>query len=148
MPRYTTPIISTFYITILILLTFLSTPTIARPGLRTRGLPGAVYVCDGTDFSGNCAWRPPEDNCIIVSSAKSIGPDPDGRCTLFQKFDCTGEVQTLDFPGAGSGLPTFQAIKCTANESSKRSVVEREEIGVENENRISVVEGNLELAEV
>lgn len=45
----------------------------------------------------------------------SIGPDPDGTCTLYKKFDCTDEVRTITFPGMAGGLPKFTAFKCMPN---------------------------------
>lgn len=91
----------------------------ARPNLQRRGLPGAVYICDGMDFRGNCQWNAPSDRCIIQgpagSGVVSMGPDPDGKCILFEKSDCTGQVvETVRFPGYVGGLPTFASFRCEA----------------------------------
>jgi hypothetical protein len=54
----------------------------------------------------------------------SIGPDPDGSCILYEKFDCTGnEVRTVRFPGITGGLPTFAALKCFPNAQARRAGV-------------------------
>ncbi|KAJ4413234.1 hypothetical protein N0V91_000208 [Didymella pomorum] len=86
-------------------------PTHASPSLQRRGLPGAVYVCNEDNFGGDCGWSLPSTNCRIAS-AKSIGPDPGGYCTLYKNFDCTDSVRTLRFPGVSSGLPDYQSFKC------------------------------------
>lgn len=90
--------------------------------LRRRGLPGAVYVCTDQNFRGDCSWIMPSTRCHIPGTAnqapESIGPDPGGFCILFQKADCTGnQIQTLRYPGLGSGIPTFGALKCYADGS-------------------------------
>lgn len=54
----------------------------------------------------------------------SIGPDPDGSCILYEKFDCTGnEVRTVRFPGIAGGLPKFSAFKCSPNAQARRAGV-------------------------
>jgi len=83
----------------------------ALPNIQRRGLPGAVYTCTGENFSGACGWSLPTTNCRIAT-AKSIGPDPGGYCTLYRKFDCTDSVRTLRFPGVSSGLPDYMSFKC------------------------------------
>ncbi|KAF1913956.1 hypothetical protein BDU57DRAFT_521074 [Ampelomyces quisqualis] len=98
----------------------LASSVTARLNLQRRGLPGAVYTCDKQDFRGNCQWNPPSDRCVIQgpegSGIVSMGPDPDGSCTLYEKFDCTGkEIRILKFPGVAGGLQTFASFKCTAN---------------------------------
>jgi hypothetical protein len=103
-----------------IILFALASSVAARPNLQRRGLPGAVYTCDTQDFRGNCQWNPPSDRCIIQgpegSGVVSIGPDPDGSCTLYEKFDCTGkEIRLVRFPGVAGGLQPFAAFKCSAN---------------------------------
>jgi hypothetical protein len=100
----------------LIILALASSIT-ARPNLQRRGLPGAVYICDGMDFRGNCQWNAPSDRCIIQgpagSGVVSMGPDPEGKCNLFEKSDCTGQkVETVFFPGYVGGLPTFASFRC------------------------------------
>lgn len=86
-------------------------PVYAFPNLHRRGLPGAVYTCDEENFGGDCGWSLPSTNCRIAT-AKSIGPDPGGYCTLYKKFDCTDSVRTLRFPGVSSGLPNYMSFKC------------------------------------
>ncbi|KAJ4384250.1 hypothetical protein N0V86_001097 [Didymella sp. IMI 355093] len=83
----------------------------ALPTLQRRGLPGAVYTCSGENFSGSCGWSVPTTDCRIAT-AKSIGPDPGGYCTLYKKFDCTESVRTLRFPGLSSDLPDYMSFKC------------------------------------
>lgn len=83
----------------------------ALPQLQPRGLPGAVYTCTAENFGGDCGWSLPTTNCRIAT-AKSIGPDPGGYCTLYKGFDCTDSVRTLRFPGASSGLPNYMSFKC------------------------------------
>ncbi|KAF2438810.1 hypothetical protein P171DRAFT_339523, partial [Karstenula rhodostoma CBS 690.94] len=85
--------------------------------LRKRGLPGAVYICTGDNFRGDCAWTAPSNRCHIAgtgsNSARSIGPDENGFCVLFEKATCTGaQVKTLRFPGQVSNMPTFMSLKC------------------------------------
>jgi hypothetical protein len=113
--------------TIPFLLFALVSSVTARPNLQRRGLPGAVYTCDEQDFRGNCQWNPPSDRCIIQgpagSGVVSLGPDPDGTCILYEKFDCTGkEIQTVRFPGLAGGLPTFAAFKCSANPKARNGL--------------------------
>ncbi|KAJ8111624.1 hypothetical protein OPT61_g5823 [Boeremia exigua] len=96
---------------LLILFYAIFVPSHALPQLQARGLPGAVYTCTGENFSGACGWSLPTTNCRIAT-AKSIGPDPGGYCTLYKKFDCTGSVRTLQFPGASSDLPQYMSFKC------------------------------------
>lgn len=96
---------------LLALLHTIVAPSHALPNLQRRGLPGAVYTCSGEQFSKDCGWSLPTTDCRIAS-AKSIGPDPGGYCTLYKNFDCTGSVRTLRFPGAGSGLPNYMSFKC------------------------------------
>lgn len=86
-------------------------PIYALPKLQRRGLPGAVYTCDEDNFGGDCAWSLPSTTCRIAS-AKSIGPDPGGYCTLYKNFDCTESVRTLRFPGVSSNLPYYMSFKC------------------------------------
>jgi hypothetical protein len=110
----------TFNVTVLnliILLLALFSTTEALPNLYRRGLPGAVYTCTGNNFAGHCAWSSPTSNCRIAS-AVSIGPDPGGQCTLYSKFDCTGEVKTLRFPGVGSNLPKYQSFMCKKDDGN------------------------------
>ena len=94
-----------------LLLPTIFSPSHALPNLQRRGLPGAVYTCSGENFSGSCGWSLPNTNCRIAT-AKSIGPDPGGYCTLYKNFDCTDSVRTLRFPGASSNLPEYMAFKC------------------------------------
>ena len=88
--------------------------------LRKRGLPGAVYICNDSDFKGDCSWIEPADaeKCHIAGTGNeaplSIGPDPGGYCVLYEKSDCTGrEIVTLKFPGySASQVPSFGGLKC------------------------------------
>lgn len=98
-------------ICLLVLLLTIFAPSHALPNLKRRGLPGAVYTCAGENFSEGCAWSLPTTNCRIAT-AKSIGPDPGGYCTLYKKFDCTESVRTLRFPGASTRLPEYMSFKC------------------------------------
>ncbi|KAH7402797.1 hypothetical protein BKA66DRAFT_449535 [Pyrenochaeta sp. MPI-SDFR-AT-0127] len=116
----------------IILLALFSTST-ARPSnkLHRRGLPGAVYTCTSTDFRGNCQWTAPPTRCIqpgpasLGAGIQSLGPDPGGFCTLYEKFDCTGsEVQTVRFPGISSGLPQFGAFRCFADGAQGNATVD------------------------
>ncbi|KAH8710166.1 hypothetical protein GQ44DRAFT_626751 [Phaeosphaeriaceae sp. PMI808] len=118
--------ISTF--PIFFFLALLSSVT-ARPQLQRRGLPGAIYTCTAADFRGHCQWSPPSDRCFIQgpegAGLQSIGPDPDGSCILYEKFDCTGrEVQTITFPGVRNNLPKFAAFKCSANVQARAGALE------------------------
>lgn len=104
----------------IVMLSSLGTLVPALPHLQRRGLPGAVYICDGTQFRGNCGWIPPSNRCVQQGGAgrgtESIGPDPGGFCTLYEKFDCTGtKIQTVRFPGILSDLPQFGALRCFAD---------------------------------
>lgn len=104
---------TTYAITLYLFIAFQTvfTSIHALPTLQRRGLPGAVYTCDEDNFSGDCAWSLPSTNCRIAT-AKSIGPDPGGYCTLYKRFDCTESVRTLRFPGVSSGLPAYMSFKC------------------------------------
>jgi hypothetical protein len=103
---------------VILFLAFFSTIE-ALPNLYRRGLPGAVYTCTGNNFGGDCAWSSPTSNCRIAS-AVSIGPDPGGQCTLYSKFDCTGKVTTLRFPGLGSNLPKYQSFMCVKDAGAEQ----------------------------
>jgi hypothetical protein len=107
-------------LSLVVLLLALFSAVEALPKLSRRGLPGAVYTCDGNNFAGNCAWSTPTPNCRIAS-AVSIGPDPGGQCTLYSKFDCTGEVKTIRFPGMGSNLPKYQSFMCKRDDGLKET---------------------------
>lgn len=94
--------------------------------LRKRGLPGAVYICTGDNFRGDCAWTAPNTRCHIAgtgnNSARSIGPDENGFCILFEKATCTGtQVKTVRFPGQSSNMPAFQSIKCFSDGNGARA---------------------------
>ncbi|PSN59331.1 hypothetical protein BS50DRAFT_447472, partial [Corynespora cassiicola Philippines] len=96
--------------------------TSAAPSrLHRRGLPGAVYICTGPNFTGDCGWLMPNSgSCHIAGTGEntpqSVGPDPGGSCVLFEKADCTGNQElTLRFPGQGGDLPTFGGVKCFAD---------------------------------
>ncbi|KAJ4293212.1 hypothetical protein N0V90_008494 [Kalmusia sp. IMI 367209] len=89
--------------------------------LRRRGLPGAVYICTKDNFRGDCAWTAPNDQCHIVgtgdNSPRSIGPDENGSCVLFEKATCTGnQVKSIRYPGLASNIPTFMSLKCYADD--------------------------------
>ena len=91
----------------------------ALPSNTPRGLPGAVYVCTGPDFTGDCTWIPPTSECHTVGqgaqSLKSIGPDQGGYCALKSKADCSGDVVLrVAYPGVGSNLPAFAGMVCCA----------------------------------
>lgn len=60
--------------------------------------------------------------------SESIGPDPDGGCTLYQDSECTpsGEIQTVRFPGIASDLPKFGSMRCFAN----KTIVKKDELQV------------------
>lgn len=96
-------------------------PSHALPNIQRRGLPGAVYTCTGEQFSEDCGWTPPSTDCHIAS-AKSIGPDPGGYCTLYKNFDCTESVRTLRFPGAATGLPAYMSFKCSVGVGTSGTV--------------------------
>jgi hypothetical protein len=94
--------------------------------LRKRGLPGAVYICTSDNFRGACAWTAPNSRCHIAgtgnNSARSIGPDEDGFCVLFEKATCTGaQVKTLRYPGQASDMPAFMSLKCYSDGNGMRA---------------------------
>jgi hypothetical protein len=110
-----------------IILLALVSSVIARPNLQRRGLAGAVYTCDSQDFRGNCQWNAPSDRCMIQGPAGSgilsMGPDPDGSCILYEKFDCTGkEIRTVRFPGIAGGMEAFASFKCSANPRARSDI--------------------------
>jgi len=101
----------------LTLLLVTSTAAQTQSHLQRRGLPGAVYICTGPNFWGNCAWQGPSNSCRIIGTGamapESVGPDPGGFCQLYSNSGCSGNpVRSLRFPGAAGGLPHFQSIKC------------------------------------
>jgi hypothetical protein len=113
--------ISALYFIIIALLSMVA----ARPNLQRRGLPGAVYYCDGENFSGkHCTWLEPNNVCHQLEPGfiKSLGPDPDGTCTLYKDANCSAgqELMTLRFPGKGSGLPDSVAFQCSPNVNARR----------------------------
>ncbi|KAL5118357.1 hypothetical protein ACEQ8H_003706 [Pleosporales sp. CAS-2024a] len=97
----------------------------ARLNLRRRGLPGAMYYCDETNFRGDCTWLQPNDGCHLQEPGyiKSFGPDANGVCVLYKDAKCTAgqEATTLHFPGMGSGLPVFSSFQCSAEKQATRS---------------------------
>lgn len=61
------------------------------------GIPGAVYMCSGPDFSGQCEYRKPNDGCFAPSFVpQSIGPDRGGYCVMYQDRECKGNLVVLD----------------------------------------------------
>lgn len=102
-------------------LLLISSTSAAPSRLHRRGLPGAVYICTGPNFTGDCGWLMPNSgSCHIAGTGEntpqSVGPDPGGSCVLFEKADCTGNQElTLRFPGQGGDLPTFGGVKCFAD---------------------------------
>ncbi|KAF3010921.1 hypothetical protein E8E13_010041 [Curvularia kusanoi] len=62
------------------------------------GNPGAVYLCSGPDFSGQCEYRKPtNDDCFAPSIVpQSIGPDRGGCCLMYQDRECKGNLVVLD----------------------------------------------------
>lgn len=114
------------FITITLILTLFHVVS-GMPHLQRRGLPGAVYICDEPNFRGNCQWSEPTTRCAQQGpdgkGVESLGPDPGGFCTLYEKFDCTGnQIQTLRFPGAQSNLPTFGSFRCFRDATRVRTV--------------------------
>lgn len=106
---------------VIVLIAVLCTAS-AQPSLQRRGLPGAVYTCTEENFRGDCQWSSPTNKCRLPGPAsldsgiKSLGPDPGGFCTLYEKFDCTGqEIQTLQFPGLSAQIPKFGAFRCSTD---------------------------------
>jgi hypothetical protein len=94
--------------------------------LRKRGLPGAVYICTSDNFRGACAWTAPSSRCHIAgtgnNSVRSIGPDEDGYCVLYEKATCTGtEVKTVRYPGQASDMPAFMSLKCYPDRNRARA---------------------------
>ncbi|KAF2637437.1 hypothetical protein P280DRAFT_378109, partial [Massarina eburnea CBS 473.64] len=83
--------------------------------LVSRGLPGAVYICTGPGFSGNCGWTPPSDECHIGgSTVASIGPDEGGHCTTYKGQNCNDntKLRVINYPGIRQGLEDFGSLKC------------------------------------
>ncbi|OAL56521.1 hypothetical protein IQ07DRAFT_9723 [Pyrenochaeta sp. DS3sAY3a] len=106
---------------VIVLIAVLCTAS-AHPSLQRRGLPGAVYTCTEENFRGDCQWSSPTNRCrlpgpaILNSGIKSLGPDPGGFCTLYEKFDCTGqEIQTIQFPGLSAQIPKFGSFRCSTD---------------------------------
>ncbi|KAH7119930.1 hypothetical protein B0J11DRAFT_72473 [Dendryphion nanum] len=112
--------------------------SLSSRSLHKRGLPGAVYICTGNNFQGNCGWNQPSTQCRIVGTGKfapkSIGPDPGGFCNLYTSGDCTGnQIQTLRFPGAGNGFPdNLGSLQCFSEGTSN---VAEQAIGTASFNR-------------
>ncbi|KAF2202504.1 hypothetical protein GQ43DRAFT_479831 [Delitschia confertaspora ATCC 74209] len=101
----------------LAVLSCLSLTITAYPTTSKRGLPGAFYICTAENFSDNCRWVPPDNNCHIAGMGfvrpQSIGPDEGGYCLLYKDWDCNGEIiLKIRFPGIGEGLAPFQGIQC------------------------------------
>ena len=108
-----------------------STPTNVWPRSITSrdtqqvGLPGAVYICTGKNFQGDCGWNQPSTECRIVGTGtqapNSIGPDPGGFCELFDTADCSGQpLSTIRFPGSGEGFDGVVAgLRCSADLSRR-----------------------------
>lgn len=123
-----------------------STPTNASPrSIEARapwqvGLPGAVYVCTGRYFQGDCGWNQPSTECRIVGAGNqapnSIGPDPGGFCELFETADCSGRpLVTIRFPGTGSGFDnTVKGLKCSP-ELSRRTPGQAANIALHRDDR-------------
>jgi hypothetical protein len=57
------------------------------------GNPGAVYTCSGSNFSGNCNYRMPNDTCFtLTEKLQSIGPDMGSYCVIFDDSKCEGNL--------------------------------------------------------
>lgn len=67
--------------------------TIAAPSECSKeiGLPGGVYLCSDTNFSGNCEWHSPSDKChnFITNRPLSVGPDAGGYCLFYEARTCS-----------------------------------------------------------
>lgn len=85
---------------------------------------GGVYFCNGYNYMGDCDWRAyldTEDWCYsfanLYERPRSIAPDQDGYCELFNKEGCRGEAvgiwegvsnKKLECPGmSDSGKPEW-----------------------------------------
>ena len=90
--------------------------------LSARGLPGAVYICTGSNFSGNCGWITPSLDCHLLGTGStapgSIGPDSGGACVFYPDTECKGmPIETLRFPGSSDLPKSAQSLKCSADSS-------------------------------
>ncbi|KAF2686181.1 hypothetical protein K458DRAFT_402683 [Lentithecium fluviatile CBS 122367] len=117
------PFTATLLLSLLALFTTLSTSAPATP----VGLPGAVYLCSGPNWSGQSPSESGKCMHLSFKQIKSIGPDTATACALFATNDCHGWLTphrdlTLDdqtfgstaiwYPGGGDGWRNFGSIKC------------------------------------
>ena len=70
--------------------------------------PGCVYICDQTNFSGNCWWTCPGTSCVNLDTViRSFGPDAgiDASCQLFTDPNCETVVGSGIFAISYPGTP-------------------------------------------
>lgn len=87
------------------------------------GLPGAFYICTGTNFTGRCEWINPKNTCFVwpggaAGRSGSIGPDYGGICDLYEDEHCGGKVvRTLECPGMtdAGDKEWYGSMKCRVN---------------------------------
>ena len=72
-------------------LIFISLTAAASIETCKYGNPGAVYVCTGPEFTGNCHYYTPtkQNDCFTMTEkVRSIGPDKGSYCVLFTTSNC------------------------------------------------------------
>ncbi|KAF2442927.1 hypothetical protein P171DRAFT_496207 [Karstenula rhodostoma CBS 690.94] len=91
----------------------------------TRGLPGAVYACNSSNWGGECVWRPlgfkAGEPCLSGEIGNmpagftfgSIGPDEFGGCLLYKGTDCDDDkLGYLKWPGTANVVPGVRSMWC------------------------------------
>ena len=114
--------------TLMTILALTATSLASPSSLAARDGPG-VYICQGSNWYGDCTWTPVNDGQCYpygMSAGASFGPDRGLDCTVFESGDCdesnlVGGIRFPGYPDASqyeelkySGFPDGgQSFKCT-----------------------------------
>ncbi|ETI21053.1 hypothetical protein G647_07396 [Cladophialophora carrionii CBS 160.54] len=84
--------------------------------LAKRSPPAGSYICDGTNWAGNCKWTAVRDyQCFDypANAASSFGPPQAWQCKIFYSKGCapgTGTDGKLTYPGTANLRATYNRI--------------------------------------
>ncbi|KAF1960793.1 hypothetical protein CC80DRAFT_532371 [Byssothecium circinans] len=96
-------------------------PNIIVNGITTAGLPGGVYVCEGSTGPATASGAPTPDGGFKTLKVRSLGPDTGGACWLYRGEMCLQEnvVRYVREPGVEAGLEDFGVLTCFPDGSGK-----------------------------
>ncbi|KAJ7636798.1 hypothetical protein FB45DRAFT_449969 [Roridomyces roridus] len=86
-------------------------PKLATSNAKAVGKPGGVFICQNTDWQGECGYAvQPLNECIVLvapwlETVSSFGPDNGATCFAFSSGNCdSNEAQwSFTFPGDNTG---------------------------------------------